>query len=344
MFNFDTLHTKFHNDLQKVRNIKDCELLRIKYLGKSALLTAQLHDLRNLPVEERSIVGMKLNNLKNEFNTALKNVLSSMKTIEQQDEEDYYLPIREEYSGSVHVLSKVASEIYDILSGMGFAFSTGPEIEDEHYNFTLLNTPQNHPARQMQDSFYFNKYSNNGRLMLRTQTSSVQIRTMKNSKPPYMMFSIGRVYRRDWDATHTPMFTQIEGLCIDKEINFSNMQWYISMFLKKFFNSNKLKFRFRPSFFPFVDPGSEVDVLYRKSNDCFELSNVGDKWLEIMGCGMVHENVLSSVDLSEKDHQGFAFGIGLERLAMLKYGINDLRRFFNPDIRWMKKAGFAPFC
>lgn len=341
----------FSKELEGALNAKECELLRVKYLGRSGLLTAKLRELGTMSPEERSAAGANLNAIKKNMEQLLEERINSFSEINDRKNIDAYtltLPARDYSFGTCSLLSVAAESAFQILNNMGFSFFDGPEIETEYYNFDALNTPSHHPARKMQDTFYIEnpeeQHTNNNMFLLRTQTSSVQIRAMKKmieegKKPPYRVFSIGRVYRKDWDATHTPMFTQIEGLWIDETVSFANMKWCISLFLRRFFESNELKFRFRPSFFPFVDPGSEVDISYKREDDKENQSN----WLEVMGCGMVHENVLKNMGVDSEKYQGFAFGIGLERLVMLKYNINDLRYFFNPDLRLIESINHSPF-
>lgn len=334
----DKLYVMFCDDIGNVNDLKEYDVIYTKYFGKNGILTLQMKSISSMPQEDRCSAGIYLNSLKKQIMEKLLEKKSSLQLfVNSDDDVDVFLPVRNESIGTINILSKAKEDVVQILDGMGFSFVVGPEIEDEYHNFTALNTPEDHPARQMQDSFYFDKYVNNNRLMLRTQTSSVQIRTMQSCSPPYSVFSIGRVYRKDWDMTHTPMFTQVEGIMVDKLVNLSDMKYCISMFLSKFFDNSNLKFRFRASFFPFVEPGVEVDIMFEDKS-----SKSGFSWMEIMGCGMVHNNVLKvcGVDLS---YQGFAFGIGLERLAMLRYGIRDLRSFFSQDIRLIKNIGIFPF-
>ena len=250
------------------------------------------------------------------------------------------LPVRKFNKGKIHPISKVISEIEEIFINLGFEVTFGPEIEDDFHNFTALNIPKSHPARQMQDTFYLNANDNDGeKLLLRTHTSSVQIRKLQNSKPPLAVITIGKVYRRDSDQTHTPMFHQMEVMMIDKNVNMGHLKWILEEFLKKFFEIEEVSMRFRPSFFPFTEPSAELDIGYEKKNNLISIG--GDKkFLEILGCGMVHPNVLKNVDIDPDQYQGFAFGVGIERLAMLKYGITDLRSFFDNDVRFLKHFGF----
>ena len=240
-------------------------------------------------------------------------------------------------SGSLHPINQIKDYLVGILMDMGFSEETGPEIETEENNFDLLNIEKSHPARQMHDTFYVNGMKN----VLRTHTSPVQVRTMLKGKPPFKIIAPGRTYRSDSDQTHTPMFHQLEGLHIDKNINMGHLKGCLNYFIREFFEVEKIKMRFRPSHFPFTEPSAEVDIGYKIENNKIKIGD-GDKWLEILGCGMVHPNVLKNCKVDPKKYQGFAFGIGIDRLAMLKYGINDLRSFFECDYRWLNHYGFDP--
>ena len=235
----------------------------------------------------------------------------------------------------MHPITKVISEVKEILSSLGFNFVEGPEIEDEFHNFDALNIPEDHPARQMQDSFYMKKEG----FVLRTHTSNVQIRHMKSNKPPFQIATVGKVYRADYDQTHTPMFHQMEGFMIDKDITMANMRWVLEEFLRLFFKNDKIISRFRPSFFPFTEPSAEVDIGYSKKNNQIKIGGE-ENFLEILGCGMVHPNVLKNVDIDPDEFQGFAFGVGIERLAMLKYGIKDIRMLFENNLSFLNHCSF----
>ena len=248
------------------------------------------------------------------------------------------LPIRPYQQGKIHPVSQVIDEISSIFSEIGFSVAEGPDVETEYNNFTALNTPEDHPARDMHDTFYLEK---NKKLLLRTHTSPVQIRTMLNGKPPFKIIVPGRTYRCDSDQTHAPMFHQLEGLHIDKNITMGHLKGCLDYFIKEFFEVKNVKMRFRPSHFPFTEPSAEVDIGYRIENEKIVIGE-GNKWLEILGCGMVHPNVLKNAKVNYKKYRGFAFGMGIDRLAMLKYGINDLRAFFETDYRWLSHFGFDP--
>ena len=254
---------------------------------------------------------------------------------------DVTLPARPETQGAIHPISQTIDEVISIFGEMGFRVAEGPDIEEDWYNFTALNIPLDHPARQEHDTFYLNAERDGQRMVLRTHTSPVQIRTMQVQEPPIRIIVPGRTYRCDHDATHSPMFHQVEGLHIDKGINMGHLKGCLNYFIKEFFEVDKIKMRFRPSHFPFTEPSAEVDIGYRIEKNKIIIGE-GDKWLEVLGCGMVHPNVLKNCKVDPKIYQGFAFGIGIDRLAMLKYGINDLRSFFECDYRWLNHYGFDP--
>ncbi len=324
-------------------SLDELEKVRVSYLGKSGVISARMKILGKLPPEERKSFGAELNKLKSavaELIESAKEKLEEEVIAARLDSEkiDITLAPRPEQQGSIHPVSQVIAECTEIFSDMGFAVAEGPEIEDDFHNFTALNIPPNHPARQMQDTFYFPE--NNGeQLVLRTHTSSVQIRWMQNNPPPHRIIAPGRVYRCDSDITHSPMFHQIEGLYIDKGINMGHLKGCLIGFVREFFKVDDVPVRFRPSFFPFTEPSAEMDIGCSREGGEFKIG-AGKDWLEILGCGMVHPNVLRNVGIDPEEWQGFAFGLGIERLAMLKYGIPDLRTFFDSDVRWLKHYGF----
>jgi phenylalanyl-tRNA synthetase alpha chain len=254
---------------------------------------------------------------------------------------DVSLPIRPEMAGRLHPITQTIDEAIAILGEMGFSVAEGPEIEDDFHNFTALNIPPEHPARQMHDTFYFPEKDDGSRNVLRTHTSPVQIRTMVSGEPPFRIIAPGRTYRCDSDMTHTPMFHQIEGLVIDESTHFGHLKGCLLNFLSAFFEVDDLPLRFRPSFFPFTEPSAEVDIGCAREGGELKIG-AGRDWMEILGCGMVHPNVLKACDIDPDKYQGFAFGLGVERMAMLKYGIPDLRTFFDADLRWLKHYGFVP--
>jgi phenylalanyl-tRNA synthetase alpha chain len=256
---------------------------------------------------------------------------------------DVTLPVRDPPAeiGRIHPISQVTDELTAIFADMGFAVAEGPDIETDDLNFGKLNFPEGHPAREMHDTFYFNPKPDGARLLLRTHTSPVQIRTMQAQKPPIRVIIPGRTYRSDSDQTHTPMFHQVEGLVIDRSSHLGHLKWILQEFFKAFFEVDEVKMRFRPSFFPFTEPSLEVDIQCRKSKDEVRFGE-GDDWMEILGCGMVHPNVLRNCGLDPDQYQGFAWGMGIDRIAMLKYGMPDLRPFFEADVRWLTHYGFRP--
>lgn len=333
----DTMKPELLAAIDSADNLASLDEIRVNALGKNGRITALMKTLGTLAPEERKLAGQVLNVFKNEIATALdakKEVLETEALNKKLAEEsvDVTLPARAETtSGRIHPLSQVIEEVLTIFAQMGFEMAEGPDIEDDWHNFEALNMPKAHPARQMQATFFFP-----GEHLLRTQTSGVQIRTMESKKPPIKIVCPGRTYRRDYDATHTPMFHQIEGLVIDEKTNLANLKSVLVEFFKLFFETDDVQVRFRPSYFPFTEPSYEMDlggVMAR---------NIGKEWLELLGCGMVHPNVLKNCGIDPDKYQGFAFGIGLDRLAMMKYGIKDLRPMFEADMKWIKHYGFLP--
>jgi phenylalanyl-tRNA synthetase alpha chain len=324
------------------------ESLRIASLGKNGRITALLKTLGSLPPDERKIQGPLINGLKDRVNAALAARRESFKVAALQERLntesiDVTLPVREApfEIGRVHPITQVTDELTAIFADMGFSIAEGPDIETDDYNFTKLNFPENHPARDMQATFFFNPKPDGTRLLLRTHTSPVQIRTMLSKKPPIRVIIPGRTYRSDWDQTHTPMFHQVEGLVIDKSSHLGHLKWILEEFLKAFFEIDRVGLRFRPSFFPFTEPSLEVDIQCRRDKGEIRFGE-GDDWMEILGCGMVHPNVLKNCGLDPDEYQGFAWGMGIDRIAMLKYGISDVRQFFEADVRWLSHYGFRP--
>jgi len=326
-------------------SITALEQVRVEQLGKKGIISAQLQKLGKLPPEERKEFGQDVNQVKVAVAEAIEIKRFELEALELDkklatEKLDVTLPVRPESKGKIHPISQVIDECVAIFASMGFNVEEGPEIEDDFHNFTALNIPENHPARQMQDTFYMPANENDEKLVLRTHTSSVQIRHMENGKPPFKFIAPGRVYRSDYDITHTPMFHQIEGLYIDKSVNMGHLKGCLHNFLKAFFELDDVPLRFRPSFFPFTEPSAEVDIGCSRKNGELKIG-AGDDWLEILGCGMVHPNVLRNVGIDPEEYQGFAFGLGIERLAMLKYGAPDLRNFFDSDIKWLEHYGFG---
>lgn len=331
------LNQQLVSDIKKAATLQEVEDLRVNALGKKGILTLLMKDLGQMSPEERRVMGAELNTLKDILSTALdkrKNQLSDEILTSRLASEilDVSLPPRPFPAGKVHPLSHVLDQAIHIFGQMGFVLAEGPDIEEDFYNFTALNIPPEHPARQEQDTFYLPAASDGQPLVLRTHTSPVQIRTMLNSPPPLRVIASGRTYRSDYlDATHAPMFHQLEGLVIDKHTHMGHLKGCLEEFCRLFFEDPGLKLRFRPGYFPFTEPSAEVDILWNNSN-----------WLEVLGCGMVHPNVLRNCGIDPTIYQGFAFGMGLERITMLKYGIEDLRLIYESDLRWLNHYGFAP--
>lgn len=345
MSNLETLLNDFNSQISQVKNDQALEEIRINFLGKKGLVTELFLQLKNLEGDAKKSFGAEINKVRNEVSQkidAAKEYFENVALSEKLSGEkiDLSLPVRKSEKGSIHPINKVMQEIEEIFSELGFEFAKGPEIEDDFHNFTALNMPKDHPARQMQDTFYLK----DSEMLLRTHTSNTQIRKMLNSKPPLRVAALGRVFRRDSDQTHTPMFHQFEGFVVDKDITMAHLKWTLENFLEKFFEIKNVELRFRPSFFPFTEPSAEVDINYSIENGRIKIggskNSVGDKFMEILGCGMIHPNVLENCGIDSKEFQGFAFGIGIERLAMLKYGITDLRMFFENDVRFLKHYAF----
>src|SRR6476660_7824784 len=324
------------------------EAVRVSALGKSGSVTALLKTLGGLSPDERKVQGPAINGLRDRINAALNARREGFKGAALDarlatETIDVTLPVREAPAevGRVHPISQVVDELTAIFADMGFAVAEGPDIETDDYNFTKLNFPEGHPAREMHDTFYFPPKSDGSRLLLRTHTSPVQVRTMLSQKPPIRVICPGRTYRSDSDQTHTPMFHQVEGLVIDKGSHLGHLKWILEEFCKAFFEVDSVKMRFRPSFFPFTEPSLEVDIQCRRDKGEIRFGE-GDDWLEILGCGMVPPNVLRNCGLDPEEYQGFAWGMGIDRIAMLKYGMHDLRAFFEADVRWLAHYGFRP--
>ncbi|WP_416907929.1 MAG: phenylalanine--tRNA ligase subunit alpha [Polymorphobacter sp.] len=323
------------------------EAVRVAALGKQGSVTALLKTLGGLSPDERAVSGPAFNGLREAVSAALAARKAALEAAALDaklaaERQDMTLPVSLPPMGSVHPVSQVMDELAEIFADMGFAVADGPEIEDDWHNFTALNIPEHHPARAMHDTFYVEGLDGEGRKrVLRTHTSPVQIRTMMAQEPPIRIIAPGRVYRSDSDATHTPMFHQIEGLVIDKGITLAHLRWTLETFIKAFFEVDDVALRFRPSYFPFTEPSVEVDVGYSSKTGRPAAGADVDKWLEVLGSGMVHPRVLAACGLDPAVWQGFAFGTGVDRLAMLKYGLTDLRAFFDGDLRWLSANGFA---
>lgn len=332
--------------------LDELEGVRIAALGKQGSVSALLKSLGAMTPDERQTQGPLINALRERVTGAIaarKAELDAAALTARLAAEriDITLPARESPKGSVHPVSQVMDELAEIFADMGFAVAEGPEIEDDWHNFTALNIPPAHPSRAMHDTFYFDQVDAQGhRMMIRTHTSPVQIRTMMSQKPPIRIIAPGRVYRSDSDATHTPMFHQIEGLVIDRGIHLGHLKWTLETFLKAFFERDDITIRMRPSYFPFTEPSAEVDIGYTLINGKRVIGgkegDAGFGWMEVLGSGMVHPRVLTNCGLDPNEYQGFAFGTGVDRLAMLKYGMDDLRAFFDGDVRWLQHYGFDP--
>jgi phenylalanyl-tRNA synthetase alpha chain len=324
------------------------EAVRLSALGKKGSISALLATLGKMSPDERKTQGAIINSLKDRVSTALnerRDILkeAALETRLAAEKVDVTLPVREATieTGRIHPISQVMDELTAIFADMGFAIAEGPDVENDDYNFTKLNFPEGHPAREMHDTFFFNPKEDGTRKLLRTHTSPVQVRTMLNVKPPIRVICPGRTYRCDSDQTHTPMFHQVEGLVIDKTAHMGNLKWILEEFCKAFFEVPNVKMRFRPSFFPFTEPSAEVDIQCSRKGGEIRFGE-GSDWLEILGCGMVHPNVLRNCGLDPDEFQGFAWGMGIDRIAMLKYGMTDLRPFFEADVRWLEHYGFRP--
>jgi phenylalanyl-tRNA synthetase alpha chain len=324
------------------------EAERVAALGKKGIVSDLLKGLGGMTPEERQVMGPALNGLKERIWEAIAARRSLLKAEElarrlEAERVDVTLPVRPSAleTGRIHPVSQVIDEITAIFADMGFAVAEGPDIETDYYNFTALNFPVGHPAREMHDTFFLKPRSDGEQMLLRTHTSPVQIRTMESEKPPIRVIIPGRTYRYDSDQTHTPMFHQVEGLVIDETSTVGTLKWVLEEFCKAFFEVDKVQMRFRPSYFPFTEPSMEVDIRCRREGNEIRFGE-GDDWLEILGCGMVHPNVIRYGGLDPERYQGFAWGMGIDRIAMLKYGMPDLRDFFNADIRWLNHYGFRP--
>jgi len=343
MSDLDKISSLFNATIDSVKSKEELQNIKTEFFGKNGQITSQFKNLSSLDPEKRKEFASNLNKIKDDLSNQLEKKDIEIETNEinqklKNEKIDVTLPIRPSRKGKIHPVSQVIDEISSIFSEIGFSVVEGPDVESEYNNFTALNTPEGHPARDMHDTFYLEE---NKKLLLRTHTSPVQIRTMLDNKPPFKIIVPGRTYRCDSDQTHAPMFHQLEGLHIDKDITMGHLKGCLDYFIKEFFEVKNIKMRFRPSHFPFTEPSAEVDIGYKIEKGKIIIGE-GDKWLEVLGCGMVHPNVLKNVKIDTKKYQGFAFGIGIDRLAMLKYGINDLRAFFEADYRWLNHFGFDP--
>jgi len=343
MSDIKKIKDEYLSKLKSKIDINQVNQIKTELFGKNGLISSQFKNIGAVAEAERKKFAADLNSIKDELQYLINSKVNEIETAEineklVKEKVDITLPERSFVQGKIHPVSQTIDEISSIFSEIGFSVEEGPDVENEYYNFTALNTPDNHPARDMHDTFYLDE---NKEFLLRTHTSPVQIRTMLKEKPPYKIIAPGRTYRSDSDQTHAPMFHQVEGLHIDKDINMGHLKGCLNYFIKEFFEVDKIKMRFRPSHFPFTEPSAEVDIGYEIKDGKIVIGE-GDKWLEILGCGMVHPNVLKNAKVDPLNYQGYAFGIGIDRLAMLKYGINDLRAFFECDYRWLNHYGFDP--
>ena len=343
MSDLKKIKDEFISKLKGKLDLAELNQIKSDLFGKNGLVSSQFKKIGTFDVSERKKFASDLNIIKDELHDLINlkiNEIEKANINEKLEKEkiDVTLPERSFVRGKIHPVSQTIDEISSIFSEIGFSVEEGPDVENEYNNFTALNTPDNHPARDMHDTFYLDEKKER---LLRTHTSPVQIRTMLKDKPPFKIIAPGRTYRSDSDQTHSPMFHQVEGLHIDKNINMGHLKGCLNYFIKEFFEVKKIKMRFRPSHFPFTEPSAEVDIGY-EIKDGKIIIGEGDQWLEILGCGMVHPNVLKNVKVDPTKFQGYAFGIGIDRLAMLKYGINDLRAFFDCDYRWLNHFGFDP--
>ena len=345
MTDLNNLKTHLLSQVDAAATLDSVEAIRVHALGKQGEITALLKTLGKMSPEERLVEGPRIHDLRESVTAAIaarKEALENavLEARLASEKLDMTLPVLPEPQGSVHPVSQVMDELAEIFADLGFSVATGPEIEDDWHNFSALNIPETHPARAMHDTFYFPDERNGHRMLLRTHTSPVQIRTMTSQEPPIRIIAPGRVYRSDSDATHTPMFHQIEGLVIDRGINLGHLKWTLETFLKAFFERDDIVLRLRPSYFPFSEPSVEVDVGYSVEKGQRVIGG-SEGWMEVLGSGMVHPNVIRACGLDPEEWQGFAFGTGVDRLAMLKYGMNDLRAFFDGDLRWLRHYGFS---
>jgi len=333
----NTILTNAEKAIAEAHDLKDLDDARVHYLGKKGELTALLKGLGKLSKEERPKMGEAINLAKVEVQALIESRKEALELIELEkrllsEKIDVTLPGRNVEKGGLHPITQTLNHIQKIFAKSGFEIATGPEIEDDFHNFSALNIPEHHPARAMHDTFYFDAST-----VLRTHTSPVQIRTLEKQKPPVRVIAPGRVYRCDSDVTHTPMFHQVEGLIVDEEASFAQLKGLLIDFLRAYFEKEDLKVRFRPSYFPFTEPSAEADIecVICGGDGCRVCKKTG--WLEVLGCGVVHPNVLTAVNIDPEEFSGLAFGMGVERLAMLRYGVNDLRLFFENDIRFLNQ-------
>ncbi|WP_370336167.1 phenylalanine--tRNA ligase subunit alpha [Parvularcula marina] len=339
-----SLESEILSRIKAARDEREIEEIRVWAFGKKSRYAELKKSLGKREKESAKELGLRIhasnNNTLQAWSARRDEILNAALEARLKAETvDVTLPVDPQPRGKIHPVSQVFAEIEAIFADMGFSVRYGPDIEDDFHNFTALNFPPGHPAREMHDTFFFEEKEDGSRMVLRTHTSPVQVRTMTSEKPPIRIIAPGRTFRCDSDQTHTPMFHQVEGLVIDKETHMGHLKGTLEAFVKRFFEIDDLSTRFRPHFFPFTEPSAEMDVAYERVDGAIKFGQ-GDKWMEILGCGMVHPNVLKNCGLDPDEYQGFAFGMGVDRLAMLKYGIPDLRDFFSGDTRWLEHYGF----
>lgn len=347
MSDIDTIEAEALAAIAGADSLEALDDLRVAELGKKGRVSGLMSTLGTMSPDERKEMGPKLNALKTRVAEAVEARKAALEDLELEarlatETLDLSLPSQPEPVGALHPVMQVFEELAAIFGDMGFTVAEGPDIEDDWHNFTALNFPEGHPARETHDTFFFNPQGEDPAKVLRTHTSPVQIRTMVGSEPPIRIIAPGRVYRNDWDATHTPMFHQVEALVIEKGIHMGHLKGCLIDFIKAFFEVDDVEARFRPHFFPFTEPSAEMDVKYTRDGETIRIGD-GDSWMEILGCGMVHPNVLRNCGIDPDEHQGFAFGVGVDRLAMLKYGMPDLRPYFEADPNWTRHYGFRPW-
>ena len=346
MTDIDTLSRDLFSQLDAAQDEAAVELVRVNALGKKGSVSELLKGMGGMSPEERQTFGPLVNGLKQSLSDAIseKKEALAQTALDARllaERIDVTLPARPERRGKIHPIMQVFEEVQTIFADMGFSIAEGPDVEDDFHNFTALNFPPKHPARDMHDTFFFEEKEDGSRMLLRTHTSPVQVRTMLTQKPPIRIVAPGRTYRCDSDQTHTPMFHQIEGLVIEDGVHMGHLKGVLMDFMRAFFEIDDVDVRFRPHHFPFTEPSAEMDVRCDRSGGALKIGT-GTDWLEILGCGMVHPNVLRACGIDPDQYQGFAFGMGIDRLAMLKYGIPDLRDMFAADVRWLKHYGFEP--
>ena len=341
----ETLERELTGAVAAAGDIEALEAVRVSALGRRGRITEMLKGLGQMAPDERRALGQALNQVKERVAEAIEARRLALQAAELElrlatERLDVSLPSRPEAAGLIHPVSQVMEEVIAVCADMGFAVAEGPDIEDDFHNFTALNIPPEHPARQMHDTFYFPANAAGEARLLRTHTSPVQIRTMQAGPPPYRIIVPGRTYRCDSDQTHTPMFHQLEGLVVDETTHMGHLKGTLEEFCRAFFELDEVRMRFRPSHFPFTEPSAEVDIGCRRDGGQL-LIGEGEDWMEILGCGMVHPSVLEACGVESRHYQGFAWGMGIDRLAMLKYGMPDLRAFFDCDLRWLRHYGFS---